>query len=388
MKIVIAPQTFKGSISALEVANAMRDGIELELEDAQLELVPVADGGDGTLETLVEISNGEIKTAKVTGPLGGPHTAEWGAMGDGRTAVIEMARMSGLALVPVEPIDRRDPLTATTYGLGEAIKAALDDGYRRFIIGIGGSATNDAGAGMAQALGIHLRDGDGNELPYGGAALADLESIDLSGLDPRASECEIMVACDVNNPLTGPEGASAIFGPQKGATPEMVDQLDAALEKFAAVVKRDVGADIRDMLGAGAAGGLGGGMVAFLGAELAPGVDIVLDTVEFDKHLEGADLVLTGEGALDSQTVYNKAPIGVSRRASQRGIPVIAIAGTLGDHYHIVHEHGISAATSIPNGPMTLESASEHAAHLITDATRQVIRMLKVGGQVFGQKAK
>ena len=386
MKIVIATQTCKGSISALDVAKAMRDGILLELEDAEIELVPVADGGDGTLETLVEISNGEIKTAKVTGPLGEQRTAEWGAMGDGHTAVIEMARISGLALVPIEPIDQRNPLTATTYGLGEAIKAALDDGYRRFVIGIGGSATNDAGAGMAQALGISLLDGQGNELPYGGAALADLESIDLSGMDPRASECEIMVACDVNNPLTGPEGASAIFGPQKGATPEMVTQLDEALANFARVVKRDIGIDINDMRGAGAAGGLGGGMVAFLGAELAPGVDIVLDTIGFDKHLEGTDLILTGEGALDSQTVYNKAPIGVARRASQRGIPVIAIAGTLGEHYHIVHDHGISAATAIPNGPMTMETASAQAALLITDATRQVIRMLKVGGQVFGQR--
>ncbi|MDP6453795.1 MAG: glycerate kinase [SAR202 cluster bacterium] len=384
MKIVIAPQTFKGSISALDVAKAMRDGIQMELEDAKVELVPVADGGDGTLETLVEISNGEIKSADVTGPLGEKRTAEWGAMGDGHTAVIEMARTSGLALVPMEPLDRRDPLKATTYGLGEAIKAALDEGHRRFIIGIGGSATNDAGAGMAQALGISLKDAHGNELPYGGAALADLESVDLSGLDPRAQECEIMVACDVNNPLTGPEGASAIFGPQKGATAAMVAQLDDALGNFADVVKRDIGADINDMMGAGAAGGLGGGMVAFLGAELAPGVDIVLDTVEFDKYLEGADLVLTGEGALDSQTVYNKAPIGVARRASQRSIPVIAISGTLGDGYHVVHDHGISAATAIPNAPMTLETASANAAALISDATRQVMRMLKVGGRVLG----
>jgi glycerate kinase len=306
-------------------------------------------------------------------------------MGDGHTAIIEMARTSGLALVPIEPVDRRNPLRATTFGLGEAIKAALDEGYRRFIVGIGGSATNDGGAGMAQALGVRLRDSQGIELPFGGAALIDLVSIDLSGLDSRLSECEIMVACDVNNPLTGPEGASAIFGPQKGATPDMVEQLDEALLNFATIVKQDTGAEINDMMGAGAAGGLGGGMVAFLGAELAPGVDIVLDTIEFDRHLEGADLVLTGEGALDSQTIYNKAPIGVARRAGKLGIPVIAIAGTLGENYQVVHDHGISAAVAIPNGPMTLEAASAQAAYLITDSTRQVIRMLKVGGQLFSR---
>ena len=382
MKIVIAPQAFKGSISALDAAEAMRKGILAVFPDADAVLVPVADGGDGTLETLVEGSDGEIRDAQVTGPLGERRPTQWGAMGDGVTAVIEMARTSGLALVP---LDRRDPLNATTYGLGEIVRAALDDGFRRFIMGIGGSATNDAGAGMAQALGVRLLDDAGNELPYGGAALANLSRIDMTGIDPRVTESSFLVACDVSNPLTGPEGASAIYGPQKGATPEMVQTLDAALLHFSEVVRQDIGADVNDLRGAGAAGGLGGGMVAFLDAELRAGVDIILDTVGLDNALEGADLVLTGEGALDYQTVYNKAPIGVAERAKRLGIPVIAIAGTLGDRYHLVHERGIDAALSITNAPMSLEEASARAAELITDATDQVMRMIKVGMGVVGR---
>ncbi len=381
MKIVIAPQTFKGSISALDAAGAMRKGILEVIPDAETLLVPVADGGDGTLETLVEGSGGEIRETEVCGPLGERRAAEWGAMGDRVTAVIEMARTSGLALVP---LDRRDPLNATTYGLGEVVGAALDDGFRRFIMGIGGSATNDAGAGMAQALGVRLLDDTGDELPYGGAALTALDRIDLSGIDPRIGESSFLVACDVSNPLTGPEGASAIYGPQKGATPEMVRTLDAALSHLSEIVRRDLGAEIENLEGAGAAGGLGGGMVAFLNAELRAGVDIVLDTVGLDEALEGADLVLTGEGALDYQTVYNKAPIGVAERARRLGIPVIAIAGTLGDRYRLVHEHGIDAALAITNAPMNLEEASSRAPELIANATEQAMRMMKVGARALG----
>jgi glycerate kinase len=381
MKIVIAPQTFKGSISALDAARAMRNGVLEVFPDAQTVLSPVADGGDGTLETLVEVSGGQIREATVTGPLGERRAAQWGAMGDGVTAVIEMARTSGLALVPLE---HRDPLNATTYGLGEIVRAALDDGFRRFIMGIGGSATNDAGAGMAQALGIRLLDDTGDELPHGGAALARLSRIDMAGIDPRVSDSDFLVACDVSNPLTGPEGASAIYGPQKGATPEMVQTLDAALLHFAKIVRHDIGAKINDLQGAGAAGGLGGGMVAFLDAELRAGVDIVLDTVGLDAALEGADLVLTGEGALDYQTIYSKAPIGVAERAKRLGIPVIAIAGTLGDRYTLVHDHGIDAALAITNAPMTLEEASARAAELIADSTVQAMRMMKVGVNVLG----
>ena len=380
MKVVIAPQEFKGSISALEVATAMGEGVRRVVPEAQTVLVPVADGGDGTLETLVEGSGGEVRTSEVTGPLGEKITARWGAMGDGATAVIEMARTSGLALVPIE---KRNPLITTTYGLGEAIKHALDSGFRRFIVGIGGSATNDAGAGMAQALGIRLLDSNGRDLPHGGAALADLSRIDLSGRDARASEARFLVACDVSNPLTGAEGASAIYGPQKGATPEMVAQLDAALRNFAQVVKRDVGADINGVPGAGAAGGLGGGLIAFLGGELSSGVDIVMETVGLEERLEGADLVVTGEGCMDHQTVYNKAPIGVAARAKERGIPVIAISGSLGDGYSEVHHHGIDAAVAITRFPMTLDEANEKAAALIADATEEALRLMRVGARVF-----
>ena len=382
MKIVIAPDSYKGSIYAPEAARAMREGVLRVLPDADIVLVPVADGGDGTLETLVETSGGETRSAEVTGPLGERVRASWGAMGDSRTAVIEMARTSGLALVPAE---KRDPLVTTTYGLGELIAEALESGYRSFILGIGGSATNDAGAGMAQALGVKLLDGGGSELPHGGAALTDLDRIDMSGLDPRVGESEFSVACDVSNPLTGPKGASAVYGPQKGATMEMVEQLDAALAHFAEVVKRDIGADINDVPGSGAAGGLGGGMIAFLSGRLRAGADIALETVDLERHLAGADLVITGEGQLDFQTVYSKAPIGVAQRAKARDIPVIAIAGSLGDGFTDVHEHGIDAASAITHAPMTLEDASENAHDLVASATEQAVRMMITGSKVFGR---
>jgi glycerate kinase len=382
VKVVIAPQAYKGSISALDAARAMSEGVRRVAPDADIVLAPVADGGDGTLETLVEGSGGEIRTLEVTGPLGDTIMAPWGAMGDGNTAVVEMARTSGLALVPIE---KRNPLTTTTHGLGEAIRHALDSGFRRFIIGIGGSATNDGGAGMAQALGVRLLDAEERDLPFGGAALARLDRIDMSGLDPRAPESRFMVACDVTNPLTGPEGASAIYGPQKGATPEMVSQLDAALLHLAQVVKRDIGAEINNVQGAGAAGGLGGGLIAFLDAELRAGVDIVLDTVGLDRHLDGADLVITGEGSMDHQTVYNKAPIGVAERASSRGIPVIAVSGSLGEGYGEVHHHGIDAAAAITCAPMTLDDAIAQAAELVANATERALRFMVVGAKVFGR---
>lgn len=383
MKIVIAPQTFKGSISALDAARAMRDGVSRAAPDAEIALVPVADGGDGTLETLVEGSGGDIRPIEVTGPLGERRAAEWGAMGDRRTAVIEMARTSGLALVPAAD---RNPLIATTFGLGEAIASALDAGFRRFIIGIGGSATNDAGAGMAQALGVRLLDRAGADLPHGGAALANLRAIDMSGLDARIRECEMLVACDVNNPLTGPTGASAIYGPQKGATPQMVAQLDAALAHFARIALRDIGEDISEVPGAGAAGGLGGGLIAFTNARLMAGVDIVLDTVNLDAVLQDADLVITGEGSIDHSTIYNKAPVGVATRAKQRGIPVVAIAGSLGNGFQDVREHGIDALAAITTAPMTLDEASARAAELIADSAEQAIRLMQVGAAVFGKK--
>ena len=381
MKVVIAPQSFKGSISALDAARAMEQGVKRVVNDAETVLVPVADGGDGTLETLVDATEGDIRSAKVTGPTGAPVEAEWGALGDGESAMIEMARTSGLALLS---LDERDPLRTTTYGLGEIIREALDAGFRSFIVGIGGSATNDGGAGMAQALGVRLLDESGNDLPPGGAALADLRKIDMSGLDTRAAASQFSVACDVSNPLTGPEGASAVYGPQKGATPDLVEQLDDALGNFAEVVERDIGRSIKYVPGSGAAGGLGGGMMAFLDGSLRAGVDIVLDQVGLDEQLEGADLVITGEGQLDFQTVYHKAPIGVAWLAKERGIPVIAISGSLGQGFEDVHPEGIEAVASIVCAPMSLDEASTRAGELIADAVAEAMRFMKVGSKVFG----
>ena len=381
MKIVIAPQAYKGSISGLGVAEAIREGVRRVVPDAEMVLVPVADGGDGTLETLVETTGGEIRKVEVTGPLGERVSAGWGALGDGETALVEMARSSGLALVADND---RNPLTTTTYGLGEVIKTVLDAGFRRFIVGIGGSATNDAGAGMAQALGVRLLDKDGEDLAVGGAALAHLKKIDMSGQDPRIADSEFSVACDVSNPLTGPEGASEVYGPQKGATPDMVKELDAALLHLAKVVKDDLDADINDVQGAGAAGGLGGGLIAFVQGTLRAGVDIILDTVNLDKTLHGADLVITGEGQMDFQTVYSKAPIGVAWRAKKLGIPVIGISGSLGRGFTDVHQHGIDAASAIVSRPMSLKEASKRSHELIAAAAEQAIRHLQVGKRVFG----
>ena len=376
MKIVIAPQAFKGSLSALNVANAVQKGVRRIFPDAQILTCPVADGGDGTLETLVESSGGKIMETNVADPTGKPIVAQWGAMGDGNTAVIEMARTSGLALLTLE---ERDPLNTTTYGLGEIIVSALNKGFRKFIVGIGGSATNDAGAGMAQALGIRLMDREGRNLVFGGAALQNLSVIDTSSIDQRVLESNFQIACDVNNPLTGPEGASAVYGPQKGATEENVRQLDSALGVFAEVTKRDLGKDISNLEGAGAAGGLGAGMIAFVEGHLRAGVDIVLDTVNLAEKLESADLVITGEGSIDFQTVYNKAPIGVARMAKARGIPTIGISGMLGKNYQIVHNHGIDAALSIANGPISLEESLQNAPSLISEAVEESLRLISVG---------
>ena len=376
MKILVAPQEFKGSISALSVAEAAETGVMRVFPEAEVVLCPVADGGDGTLETLVEVSGGEVRTCSVQNPIGETITAQWGAMGDGVTAVIEMARTSGLALLS---LDERDPLNSSTFGLGQAILEALNQGFRKFIVGIGGSATNDAGAGMAQALGATLLNAEGKSIPFGGAALADLRYIDISKMDTRIENSQFMVACDVSNPLTGDEGASAVYGPQKGATPEMVAQLDNALLNFAEIVKKDIGKNVSEISGAGAAGGLGAGMLAFMGAELKAGVDIVLETVQLREKLSDVDLVITGEGGMDFQTVYNKAPIGVARIAGEFNIPTIAIAGLLGQNFTVVHDHGIRAATSIVDGPISLEESSERASELISNSVEESLRFISVG---------
>ncbi|MBI2965933.1 MAG: glycerate kinase [Chloroflexi bacterium] len=376
MKIVIAPQGFKGSLTALEVARAMEAGVLRASTEVQTVLVPVADGGDGTLQALVDSSGGRILSSRVTDPLGRPIDAQWGSMGDGQTAVIEMARSSGLALLKSA---ERDPLRTTTYGVGELFKAALDTGHLKFIVGIGGSATNDGGAGFAQALGFRLLDERGKELPRGGAALANLARIDTSKADERLNRVRVTVACDVNNPLCGPTGASAIFGPQKGATPELVRQLDAALAHFAEVVAHDLGKNVKDRPGAGAAGGLGAGLMAFVNAELRAGVDIVLEAVGLDAKMHGAALVITGEGQIDKSTIFNKAPVGVALLAKRRGIPVIAIAGSLGEGYEQTRPLGIDAAFSLVSGPMSLDDAIGGSGPLIARAAEEALRAVLIG---------
>lgn len=325
---MLAPDSYKESLTAREVCEAMQAGLADALPAATFVQVPMADGGEGTMRSLVDARGGSVERVQVTGPLGEPVVACYGLLADQATAVIEMAAASGLELVPAE---RRNPLLATTRGTGELIVAALDKGVRSFIIAIGGSATNDAGTGLASALGVRFFDAHGRDLGPGGGPLGLLERIDTSGLDPRLAQSEIQVACDVDNPLCGPDGASAVYGPQKGATPAMVAELDAALARFAHVVARDVGRDVAAVPGAGAAGGLGAGLLAFTSARLRRGVEIVIDETRLADAVTGADLVLTGEGRVDSQTAHGKTPYGVACVARAAGVPVIAVAGVLGD---------------------------------------------------------
>jgi len=376
MKFVVAPNAFKESLSAPEVAESITAGIHRVLPDAVVEQIPVADGGDGTAEALVAATKGRMVTLTVTGPLGDPVQASYGLLGDGRTAAVEMALASGLHLVPM---DRRDPMKTTTYGTGELIAAALDQGVEKVIVGIGGSATVDGGAGMAQALGCALLDEDGQDIPRGGDGLARLSRIDLSRRHPAVKKVETVVACDVDNPLTGPQGAPVVYGPQKGATPEMVRQLDADLARYAESIERDLGIKVATVPGAGAAGGLGAGLMAFLGARLRPGVDIVLEAAQLEKKLEGADLVITGEGKLDRQTAFGKAPVGVARLAKKHGIPVVALAGSLGEGAGKLVEHGIDAVFSIVPGPVNLEKAMQNAGMYTSETAERITRLFLLG---------
>ncbi|MGB8348706.1 MAG: glycerate kinase [Ktedonobacteraceae bacterium] len=376
MRIVIAPQSLKGSLTAAEAGLAIAQGVQAVYPDAEVIVVPVADGGEGTVQALVDATGGEIVWQMVTGPLGEPVTAFFGILGDEQTAVIEMASAAGLPLVPPE---RRDPRITTTYGVGELILAALDRGCRRFIIGIGGSATNDGGAGMVQVLGASLLTSDGTPIARGGAALATLAQISTDTLEPRLRECAVEVACDVNNPLCGPMGASAVYGPQKGATPEMVLQLDAALAHYAGIIERDIGLSVAAIPGAGAAGGLGAGLLAFLHAALRPGAQIVLEAVQLEAQLRATDLVITAEGQLDAQTAYGKSVGAVAALAKRYGIPVLAIAGGLGDGYDGIYALGIDAIAVLPSGPMTLPYAMKHAAELMCDTTERALRAIRLG---------
>lgn len=378
LKIVIAPQGFKGNLTALQVAQAIERGIKRVVPHAITTIKPMADGGEGTVQALVDATGGEIMTKEVTDPLGGRVIAHWGRLSDKVTGVIEMAAASGLPLVPPE---KRNPLLTTTYGTGELILAALENGCRKLIIGIGGSATNDGGAGMAQALGAQLLDANGKPIPFGGAALANLARIDVSTLDPRLAECEVLLASDVINPLCGAQGASAVYGPQKGATPEMVVQLDNALAHYADIIQRDLGVDVRDMPGAGAAGGLGAGLIAFLKAKMMPGIDIVIQATNLVAELKDADLVFTGEGRIDSQTARGKVPTGVAKKAKEFGLPVIALAGEIADDYQIVYQHGIDAVLGIAPGPISLSQSMAEAERLIADAAERAMRLFQCGAK-------
>jgi glycerate kinase len=376
MKIIIAPDSFKESLSSIEAARQIEAGFREIFPDAEVLKLPVADGGEGTVEALVAATGGEIRKVRVSGPLGTPVEAFYGVCGNGRTAVIEMAAASGLALVPT---DRRNPLLTSSFGTGQLIRRVLDDGLRHLIIGIGGSATNDAGSGMLQALGVRLLDGQGEDLPAGGGALGRLEKIDVSSLDPRIRDCTIEVACDVDNPLIGKRGASAVFGPQKGATPAMVAELDANLANFAMRVERDLGRSVAEASGAGAAGGMGGALLAFLEARLRPGIEIVLDAIDLKTMLRGADLVITGEGRIDGQSVYGKTPVGVGRIAGQQGVPVIALAGSLGPDAENVLDCGIQALFSVVGGPCSLEEALATAAQNVRRCARHVAAVVRLG---------
>ncbi|GGQ16370.1 glycerate kinase [Shewanella litoralis] len=378
MKIVIAPDSFKESLSALEVANAIEQGFKHIFPDAHYCKVPMADGGEGTVQAMVDATGGHIIERLVTGPLGTPVKAFYGILGQPdangqHTAVIEMAAASGLHLVPPT---QRNPLLTTSFGVGELIADALNQGIRHIILGLGGSATNDAGAGMMQALGAKLTDITGNNIKLGGAALATLHSIDIQSLHPNISDCTIEVACDVDNPLCGPRGASAIFGPQKGASPAMIEQLDQALAHFANVINRQQSPHIKlgceHQAGAGAAGGMGFGVMALLAATLKPGVDIVTETVELAKHCQDADLVITGEGRIDGQTVYGKTPMGVLNVAKRYNVPTIGIAGCLGDNADAIIQQGMTAIFPIIPAVQSLEQVLSDAQVNLTNTAQNI----------------
>jgi glycerate kinase len=379
MRIVIAPQSLKGSLTAAEAGLAIAQGVRSVYPHAEITIVPIADGGEGTVQALVDATGGRFVQREVTGPLGEPVMAFFGILGDGQTAAIEMAACAGLPLVPPE---RRNPLITTTYGVGELIHAALEEHCTRLLIGIGGSATNDGGAGMAQALGAHLMTAEGNEIAPGGTALSTLAHIIPGTLDERLQACKVEVACDVTNPLCGPMGASAIYGPQKGATPEMVGELDAALAHYAQIIEQDLQRAVKDIPGAGAAGGLGAGLLAFLNAELRPGAQIVLEAVGLEEYLRSADLVITAEGQIDEQTAYGKSVGAVASLAKRYHLPVLALAGSLGMNYQSIYKLGIDAVIALPSRPMTLAYAMEHAAELVSDATERALRLIQVGGSL------
>lgn len=377
-RILLCPNAFKGSLTAGEAARAMAEGVA-RVGAFETVRLPLADGGDGTLETLVEATGGSLHAVIVQDPLGRPVRAAWGRLGGRQrdTAVIEMAQASGLRLL--RP-DEFDPLHASTFGTGELMLHALEAGCRRLLVGIGGSATNDGGGGMAQALGFRLLDAAGRELPPGGGALARLDRIEIGGSRLPAG-VEVLVACDVDNPLCGPDGAAAVYGPQKGASPAEVVELDAALAHYAVILNRTFDRAVAEVAGAGAAGGLGVGLLALCAARLEPGTEMVLEATGFDALLENCDLILTGEGRIDGQTARGKVVAGVARRARAKGVPVVALAGSVAENAEsLLRPEGLTAALSIVAGPLSVEEAMRDGYRLLCDAAERAIRLLEAPG--------
>ncbi|MDK2805626.1 MAG: glycerate 2-kinase [Thermoanaerobacterium sp.] len=374
MKILVAPDSFKGSLSSKEVLKAISEGIKRAV-NAEIEGVLIADGGEGTVDALITSLGGKIIDVDVVGPLGNVVKGYFGVLNDG-TAVIEVAASSGLSLVQD---NMRNPLITTTYGVGQLIKEALDKGCRKFIIGVGGSATNDGGAGMIQALGVKLLDEDGKDIPYGGGNLHKLKKVDISSIDRRVYESSFIVASDVTNPLCGEYGASAVYGPQKGATPEMVEILDRNLKHYSSVIKETLGKDFSDVPGAGAAGGLGFSLMTFLNAKIKSGIDIVMEASNIDKKIKSCDIVITGEGNTDFQTAYGKAPAGIARIAKKYGKPVVILSGGLGKNYKNLYDVGVTSMFSIVDKPMTLQEAMINAKKLISDRAEDIIRIFISG---------
>lgn len=372
MKIVIAPDSFKGSLSALEVARSIQKGILNVDKNIDTDIVPMADGGEGTVQSVIDASAGKIVELTVHDPLFREINSFYGIMGDGETAVIEMAAASGLPLLNPE---ERNPLFTTTYGTGELIKDALSRGCKKIIIGLGGSATNDGGCGMAQALGVKFLDKNGNEVGMGGGELAKICSVDLSGMDQRIKNASFLAACDVDNPLCGTNGASAVYGPQKGASEKDVITLDNGLYNLSQIIEQQLKLDIKDVPGSGAAGGLGAGVLIFLNARLERGIAIVTRTIQLAKKMDGADLVITGEGRIDFQTAFGKTPFGVAQIAKTKNIPVIVLAGSLGEGYKTLYEKGFDGIFSIIDHPMSLQEAIDQTSELLENAAENVIRL-------------
>ncbi|MHC4463589.1 MAG: glycerate kinase [Planctomycetota bacterium] len=375
MKVAVAPDSFKGSMTALEAAKCIERGLKRALFGVTCRTIPMADGGEGTVRAIVDATAGRFISRTVQDPLGRKIRSTFGISGDGRTAIIEMAAASGLALLKPR---ERNPMKTTTFGTGELIRHALSLNVKRILIGIGGSATNDGGMGVAQALGARFLDARGREIGSGGGLLKKLDRIEMSGLDPRLKHVKVEVACDVNNPLIGAHGAAKVYAPQKGATVAMVRELDAALSHFAEIVKRDVGLDIATVPGSGAAGGLGGGLMAFLRGKLRPGIDIVIDSIKLVQHIKGCDLVITGEGRMDNQTAFGKTPHGVARVAKQARLPVIAICGSLGKYPQIVHTIGIDAFFSALEEPVEEEDLPKRGPAMLENCAEQVGRLLAI----------